>query len=367
MTMKWYSLLLTFVMIMASCTDVELPPVEGADLTDIIYDPSPYVLSLPSHFPRMVIPSDNLMTKEGVELGRRLFFDNILSSDRSMACANCHLPQGNFTDNESVSKGVIGETGKRSSMTLLNVGFVNEGLFWDGRSKTLEEQALLPVEDPIELHDNWPNVESKLQNSDTYPSLFRKAFGISQKGEITRELTVKAIAQFERSLVSSGKSKYDRVIGGETVFSDEELRGHNIFFDIEPDLSKHAECGHCHNAPLFTTNEFINNGIQNVADLNSFPDLGRGGFTGRTFDNGAFRVPTLRNIFHSAPYMHDGRFQTIDEVLEHYISGGHIADNIGAVLRPLNLSPEDRAALIAFMKTLDDPDFLTNPEFQSPF
>lgn len=252
-------------------------------------------------------------------------------------------------------------------MSLLNVGFANTGLFWDGRVATLEEQALLPVEDPIELHDSWPNVESKLKENEVYPKLFRKAFGITTVEEISKELVVKAIAQFERTLISSGQSKYDKVIAGQEIFSDMELRGHNIFFDIDPDQAKHAECGHCHNAPLFTTNEYLNNGIESVPDLMSFPDLGRGKVTGIAFDNGAFKIPTLRNIMNSAPYMHDGRFSTLEEVIGHYESGGHIADNIGAVMRPLSLTEDDRMSLIAFIMTLQDDDFSNNPEFSNPF
>ncbi len=360
-------LILSISLIWSCGGDDPLPvPAEG-DLTDIAYDPQEYVFDLPDHFPGMVIPEDNPMTVAGVELGRHLFYDPILSGDSTQSCGSCHLPSGNFTDNLAVSKGIQGIAGSRSAMTLLNIGFVNSGLFWDGRIETLEEQALVPIEDPIELHDTWPNVESKLQRHKDYPAMFRQAFGISAKSEISRDHVTMALAQFERSLVSSGESKYDRVIAGRDVFSDDELRGHNIFFDIDPDVTKHAECGHCHNAPLFTTNEYFNNGIQNVPDLNSFGDMGRGAITGITFENGAFRVPTLRNIFHSAPYMHDGRFETFDEVLEHYISGGHVVDNIGAVMRPLDISEDDRRALIAFIRTLDDPDFMTDPAYQSPF
>lgn len=362
-----YILLAPLLIIVQSCTDDNPMPPGESSLSDVTYDPQPYELVIPEGFPQMDIPSDNPLTVEGVSLGRHLFYDPILSSDGSQSCASCHKALANFTDNLPVSAGVTGETGKRSSMTLLNIGFVNSGLFWDGRVATLEEQALIPVEDPIELHDSWPNVESKLQAAEDYPVLFRKAFGITELSDITKELVVKALAQFERSMISSGNSKYDRVIAGLDVFSDDELRGHNIFFDIEPDVTKHAECGHCHNAPLFTTNEYFNNGIEVVPDLSAFPDMGRGAITGRTFDNGAFRVPTLRNIFHSAPYMHDGRFTTLDEVIDHYVSGGHVVDNIGAVMRPLDLTPEDRSALIAFIRTLEDPDFMNAPELQSPF
>jgi len=337
------------------------------NLTDTPYSPVEYILDIPEGFPQMIVPEDNPMTVDGVELGRHLFYDAILSIDSTQSCSSCHLIQSSFTDNLSVSLGVDGVAGQRSSMSLLNVGFHNTGLFWDGRVNTLEEQALLPVEDPIELNDTWPNVEIKLRRSLLYPTMFRKAFGIEDKTEINRDLTVKAIAQFERSLISSGNSKYDRVVAGTDVFTDQELDGFEIFFDINEDQSLHAECGHCHNAPLFTTNEFFNNGIDRVASLDDFDDEGRGKVTGLAFDNGSFKVPTLRNIENTAPFMHDGRFQTLDEVIDHYVSGGNPVDNLGAVLRPLSLNEQNRKALKAFIFTLQDDDFLKNPSFASPF
>lgn len=342
-------------------------PGNEVKLTDIAYDPVAYTQNTPANFPALEVPGDNQLTVQGVELGRHLFYDTILSSDSTMSCSSCHLPTGNFTDNRKTSEGVSGESGKRSSMTLLNVAYANTGLFWDGSIETIEEQALLPVEDPIELHDSWPNVEAKLQRHKDYPSMFRRAFGIEDKSEITRALAVKAIAQFERTMISSGNSKYDRVIAGMDVFTDLELDGHDIFFDINEDITRHAECGHCHNAPLFTTNEFFNNGLDAVSSLNDFEDKGRGEHTGKLFDMGTFKVPTLRNIQHSAPYMHDGRFETLDDVIDHYITGGQHADNLAPVLRPLNLNEYDRSALIAFINTLEDLDFINNPQLSSPF
>ena len=358
------------VWLLSACNDEMMPSspdVDTNDLTGIAYDPQPFDLDIPSNFPQMVIPQDNPLTVDGVDLGRRLFYDPILSIDSTKSCSSCHLPSGNFTDNTALSTGVSGNMTRRSSMTLLNIGFVNEGLFWDGREDLLEHQALLPIEDPVELENDWENVESKLRSHGSYPELFRKAFGIESKSEINRDLATKAIAQFERTLVSSGNSKYDRVIRGEAIFTDQELTGHDIFFDINEDISRHAECGHCHNAPLFTTNEFFNNGVQAQIGEDIFPDNGLGEVTGNRFDNGMFRTPTLRNIFSSAPYMHDGRFETLDDVIDHYITGGHPARNLDAVLRPLNMSDEDRAALIAFIRTLEDPDFINNPTFQNPF
>lgn len=369
---KVHIIFLLLVTLGLACCDDNIPPMGPGmeveiNLLDIDYDPTDYDLQYPDHFPNMVIPADNPMTNEGVDLGRHLFYDPILSLDSTQSCSSCHLPAGSFTDNLSVSAGIDGINGKRSSMSLLNVGFVSTGLFWDGRSRTLERQALIPVEDPVELHDTWPNVIRKLSRHDDYPTLFRKAFGIESRSGITKELAAKAIAQFERSLVSSGESKYDRVVSGRSVFTDEELRGFDIFFDIDPDASRHAECGHCHNAPLFTTNEYRNNGLDEVESLRDFVDQGRGRVTGRVFDNGLFRIPTLRNIESTAPYMHDGRFQTLDEVIDHYITGGFHADNLGAVMRPLNLQEEDRRDLVAFIKTLADPDFMNNPLYSNPF
>ncbi|MDG2448740.1 MAG: cytochrome c peroxidase [Saprospiraceae bacterium] len=353
-----------------SCGDKSMsngPNIDPNDLTHIEYNPSDFNLNIPDNFPQMDIPSDNPNTVEGVDLGRRLFYDPILSVDSTLSCSSCHLPVGNFTDNLALSLGVSGNSTIRSSMTLLNIGFVNSGLFWDGRSDILEHQALLPVEDPVELEADWIEIEQKLRNNNTYPSLFRKAFGIENILEIDRELASKAIAQFERTLISSGNSKYDQVIRGDAVFTDQELQGHDIFFDIDEDINRHAECGHCHNAPLFTTNEYFNNGIQTPVGDNTFKDNGLGEISGNLFDNGMMRTPTLRNIFHSAPYMHDGRFETLDEVIDHYITGGHPTDNLAPVLRPLTMSDEDRAALIAFIRTLEDLDFINNPDHQNPF
>jgi cytochrome c peroxidase len=339
-------------------------PVDA--LANIPFSPTPVVLQGPTGFPQMDIPADNQTTIEGIDLGKRLFYDSILSADFTMSCASCHLPEGNFTDNFAVSKGIDGIAGRRSAMSLLNIGFADQGLFWDGRSATLEDQALLPVEDTIELHNTWMEVVDRLKDHDLYPELFRKAFGIERKEQITKELAAKAMAQFERSLISSGTSRYDRFFREEIELTDEEFLGYVLFFDLDPDVPD-AECGHCHNAPLFTTNQYFNNGIEPVSDLESFPDKGRGVVSGDNLDNGRFRVPTLRNIEFSAPYMHDGRFQTLEEVVDHYNSGGHFQINKDPLIRPLGLLDYEKAALIAFIKTLSDTTFLKDPKHQDPF
>lgn len=315
------------------------------------FAPTPY--DVPQHwgFPKMDIPADNPMTVEGVALGHQLFFDPILSVDSTMACAGCHFPEQAFTDRLPVSKGVHGIPGVRSAMSLVNVGYFYNGLFWDGRAATLEAQAILPVADSSELANTWLQVERDLSNHPTYPAMFRQAFGIKDSSELTRDLVVKAIAQFERSLVSDGESRYDRFRKGEVELTKLEALGYDLFFDISREV-KDAECGNCHNAPLFTTNEYANNGIQAAKTLDDFRDAGRGHVTGIQTDNGKFRIPPLRGITKTAPYMHDGRFQTLREVVEHYNSGGEISPNVHPLIRPLELTDREKAALEAFLEML---------------
>lgn len=366
--------LILSVLMLPACMDDDALLDDDAmvadDLTNIPYEPISYNLEVPCDFPVMQIPSDNVLTVDGVELGRHLFYDPILSADSTMSCSSCHSPTASFSDNLPVSIGIDGIPGRRSSMSLLNVGYFYNGLFWDGRVSTLEEQALLPVEDPIELHNTWPDLVMKLQNHDLYPGMFRKAFGISSSQEISKELAAKAIAQFERTLVSSGNSKYDRARCGEPgVFLDpDELEGFELFIFEEAD---HPGCTHCHSSVLFTDNRFLNNGIEDVGpsvdDLNNFPDLGFGKVTGDEFDNGKFRVPTLLNIANTAPYMHDGRFNTLDEVLDHYSSGGFNSANIDPNIAPFGMTAEEKASIISFLHTLTDTTFMNNPAHQNPF
>ena len=342
----------------------------GESLVHIPYDPQPYEIALPPGFPSMPIPEDNPLTNDGVQLGRHLFYDPILSADSSMSCSSCHLPFAAFSDNTDFPIGIDGLPARRSSMSLVNVAYYTKGLFWDGRVATLEEQALLPVEDPVELHNTWPNVEMKLQRHDKYPELFRKAFGIASSDKITRDLAVKAIAQFERIMLSSGTSRYDRFLRGEYIPSDDEIAGHDMFFDSD-DFLPDAECGHCHTGFLMTINEYRNNGLDSVGptieDLLNFEDRGRGAVTGRLLDNGLFRIPTLRNIELTAPYMHDGRFNTLEEVVEHYNSGGHNSINEDPLLYPLGLSEEQKMQIVAFLRMLTDDQSSQNPDLTNPF
>ena len=365
----WVIILLVF----QNCK--ECPPDEPGggeptigDLENIDYNPTPYELPQLMDFPQMVIPDDNPITDQGVLLGRMLFFDPILSVDSSMSCASCHLAEQAFADGQRFSRGVEGGFTARSSMAIMNVGFIRHGLFWDGRSATLEDQALLPVEDEIELHEEWPNVVEKFKRHADYPTKFREAFGITSKSEITKELAAKAIAQFERTMIVGAGSKFYKYwILNDGIPSDEEFNGHAMFFDASRGDLPDAQCFHCHASPLFTDIEFRNNGLDSVANVADFPDLGRGGVTNFEFDNGKFAAPTLWNIELTAPYMHDGRFRTLEEVIDHYASGGHWSPNRDALMDSISLDAEQKADLVAFLKTLTDTSFINNPAFQDPF
>ncbi|GJM32427.1 MAG: methylamine utilization protein [Saprospiraceae bacterium] len=337
---------------------------DSGDLTYIPYQPQPFTLQESDRFVKMQIPADNPLTEQGITLGRQLFFDPILSADSTQSCASCHQPDKAFTDGLSKSKGVHKLEGRRSAMSLVNVGYFYKGLFWDGRVPSLEAQALIPVEDSLEMGNTWEVVEKRLRQHPDYPSLFRQAFGSTCTDSIDRFLVAKAIAQYERTLVSYN-APYDQVMRGEAVFTVAEKRGFDIFFDASSSLPV-SECGHCHLDPLFTNLDFLNNGIQKVGTLDNFPDKGRGAITGVYYDNGQFRVPSLRNIELTAPYMHDGRFKTLEAVIDHYASGGHFAENLNPNVRKLHLSARDKADLIAFLRTLTDTSGRIVPVLENP-
>jgi cytochrome c peroxidase len=338
----------------------------GIDLTNLPYDPVAYQLELPDHFPGFTIPEDNPFTLDGIILGQHLFYDPILSVDSTVSCSSCHIPEKAFTDGKALSIGVGGLTGTRSSMSLVNVAYTFNGLFWDGRSLTLEEQGLEPIENIVEFVEDWDNVELKLRRNERYRELFRKAFGIQNSSEITRTLTVKAISQFERIIIG-GDSKYDRVeYGNNAAYTNDELDGRDMFFDADP-LTPDAECGHCHNGALITAQQYHNNGLDEAADLNDFADKGRGRVSNILFENGKFRAPSLRNIELTAPYMHDGRFNTLEEVVDHYNSGGHYSENIDPLIYPLNLNEKQKENIVKFLKTMTDTSYLNNPLVRNPF
>ncbi len=328
------------------------------------YEPTLQPLEIPQIFSdniiAPIIPTDNPKTVEGVALGKQLFFDRILSADGTKSCASCHSPQSAFTDNLATSIGIDGIAGVRNSMPLFNLAWnYGERFTWDGKELSLERQAEEPVQNPIELHSNWDNVVDRLQNHPEYPELFRRAFKTST---ITKELTTKAIAQFERTLISAN-SKFDRYSLGQATLTQQELNGLDIFLREDK-----GDCFHCHgnpNNPLWTDNEFHNNGLD--ATLS---DLGLGVVTGDPNDNGKFRSPSLRNLAYTAPYMHDGRFATLDDVINHYSEGLIDSPTIDPLMKQIDqggvqLTDQEKADLKAFLLTLSDPSFINNPEFQN--
>ena len=364
MKIKYYIIGLFVSSVMwQACTDEPIPTSQ--DLIQIPYNPEPYVVQIPQGFPQLEVPSDNPMTKEGVELGRRLFYDPILSLDSTVSCASCHFPSLAFTDGSKLSTGVNNAIGRRNAMSLVNVGFYYSGLFWDGRVGSLEEQSLHPIEDPVELNLDLDVLIERLQAHADYAPRFRKAFGIEDRSQIDRTLISKALAQFERIIVA-GNSKFDQFERGETVLSDDEALGYSMFFDFDDGL-KDGECSHCHSVSLFTANTYHNNGLDSVgSDYTLFNDIGLG-INGIVGDTGKFRTPTLRNIALTAPYMHDGRFNTLDEVMDHYNSGVKDSRNKDPLVANLNINEEQRNAIVAFMKTLTDTSYLLIPEVNSPF
>ena len=307
-----------------------------------IFNPTPFIINTPEGFPDMNMPTNNTTTIEGVYLGNKLFHDVRLSKDNSQSCASCHLITSAFSDPRQFSIGIDGLPGKRNASTLTNVGWNNK-LNWDGSALTLEEQAFEPITNPLEMNNTWSNVENILNQDDEYQELFKKAFNIDY---IDSTHVVMAIAQFERTLVSSN-SRYDQYIRGEIQLSPSELNGFAIF------NTETGDCFHCHGSALFMDNLFHNNGL----DLEPFIDLGDG--------SGRFKTPTLRNIEFSAPYMHDGRFSTLEEVVEHYSSGVLQSSTLDPLMKKistggLQLTNQQKQDLVAFLKTLTDNDFINN-------
>lgn len=334
------------------------------DGSEEAYTPTPYSLKIPELFQQKLIdpliPNSNPLSEEGVALGKKLFFDKKLSGNNTQACASCHKPQNSFTDNTRFSNGIDGVFGSRNSMPLMNLAWnFTDKFAWDGKELGLERQALEPVKNPIEMHSNWENVVEKLQQDPEYPTLFLRAFGTTT---IDSSLVTKAIAQFERILIS-GNAKFDQYLLGNATLSLEELNGFTIFMNEDK-----GDCFHCHgsdNNPLWTDNAFHNNGLDST-----FDDLGLGAVTGDPNDNGTFRSPSLRNLNFTAPYMHDGRFATLEEVINHYSEGLQFSSTIDPLMKKVTqggvqLTPQEKLDLKAFLLTLTDPEFINNPDFRN--
>jgi len=366
--MRSNTLIFLFVLLaLASCRPEPKP--DDPDNGGGSHITTPYTLQIPANFPPMTIPSDNPMTVEGVKLGRFLFYEERLSGNNTQSCASCHAQAFAFSDNGAqFSIGIDGIAGDRNSMVLQNLGWETR-FFWDGRAMTLEDQILQPVENPVEMHETWPNAVAKLQADPAYRELFFDAFGTSS---IDKYKAAKAIAQFLRTMIS-GNSRFDQFQRGE-LFPTLLEQGGILLTQQEggdPALGLGgqwgADCFHCHphGGALFTDGLLRNNGLDS-----QFTDLGLGGVTGLPQDMGLFKTPSLRNVAVSAPYMHDGRFATLEEVIEHYNSGGNPSTTISPFMKytvgGLQLTPEKKTQLLAFLNMLTDPEFLSNPEFSDP-
>ncbi len=328
--------------------------------------PTPVNLEIPALFNSLLlspsVPTNNPQTLEGIALGRKLFYEPLLSNDGTQACANCHLAENSFTDPNRFSTGITGEMGTRNAMPIVNLAWNFQNRFlWDGGASSLEDQVDDPIENPIEMNNTWPNVVATLQATSDYPNLFEQAFGTPV---ITREFVVRAIAQFERTLIS-GNSRFDQyLLGDNNAVTAQEINGFNVFMD-----ENRGDCFHCHGNefnPLWTNNAFHNNGLDS-----SFEDLGLGGFTGDPLDYGKFKSPSLRNLAYTAPYMHDGRFATLDEVINHYSEGLVYSNTIDPLMKNIaeggaQLTDSDKADLKAFLLSLSEPEFTTNPAFLNP-
>ena len=344
------SLLFILTIFFTSCKKkIEISP---------IFSPTPYHLDIPSNFPPLEISQDNPITEEGVLLGRHLFWEPRLSGDNTMSCATCHNPQNAFSDANQYSIGINGDIGKRNSMVLQNLAWTH-GIFWDGRVLTLEEQILSTVVEKTEMDEDWKNFFSEIKFDEDYNRMFYEAFGVKNPDSTH---AAKAITQFLTTMISSN-SKYDRVLRNEDVFTPEENAGFASFNSFSG-----GDCFHCHGGIMGTDFSYKNNG------LDDFPiDSGRGAVTKLNIDNFKFKVPSIRNIEYSAPYMHDGRFSTLDQVINFYSIGVHPnSPNIDPLMEfssqgGVQLNPQERLELKAFLLTLSDPEFINNPKFSNPF
>jgi cytochrome c peroxidase len=307
---------------------------------------------LPGYFPKTVYDfGKNPLAQKKVELGRALFYDPLLSRDNSTSCASCHAPFNGFahTDHE-LSHGIDNRIGTRNAPALQNLAW-NTSFMWDGSIQDLDRQALTPIIHPNEMGEKIDSLLLKLRKSESYPALFFQAFGDSS---IRQEHLLKAIAQFQLTLISSN-SKYDQVKRNKASFTEQELKGYQLF---------QKNCHSCHAEPLFSTYEFANNGLAMDTFLR---DTGRYAVTGARTDSLKFKIPSLRNLSYTFPYMHDGRFKKLSQVLNHYTSGITHGPTLAPELKnKIALTSNEKTDLIAFLLTLNDPAFIFNPKHQFP-
>ena len=340
-----------------------------------VFTATPYTISYPFFWSKVpiLIPANNPLTVEGIALGRKLFYDPILSQNNTQSCSSCHKQNFAFSDTSAFSLGDAGQMGKRNAPPIFNLGwFTNYGIlnhqfFWDGGAADLESQAFGPITNPIEMNETLSNVINKLKNNSAYPPLFKKAFGTDS---ITSQLLAFAIAQFERTIIS-GNTKFDqgRLINFNNL-TVEEMNGFITF------TSEKGDCWHCHtlappSSPLeadFGRNyNFHNNGLQKI-----FLDSGLARITKNNGDMGKFKTPSIRNLVFTAPYMHDGRFSTLEQVIDFYDTLAYQGTNVDGFITKiphpngLNLSTQEKRELVAFLKTLTDSSLINNSAYSKP-
>ncbi|MFT6872402.1 MAG: cytochrome c peroxidase [Roseivirga sp.] len=381
---------MSMVALIISCTPndevTDIDETVATDFSSILNLPSDYYNyanpELPNHFATGQVagidntPNNNPVTDEGATLGRVLFYDKTLSSNNAVSCASCHIQERGFADESALSEGFEGGLTGRNSMGLANARYYDNGrFFWDERANTLEDQVLMPIQDQIEMGLTLTELVSKIQDQDYYQPLFTDAFG---SNDVTTDRISLALSQFVRSMVSY-ESPFDAGLiaanGDEgddfENFSELENLGKDLFF------SNRTQCSNCHETATFSGDQARNNGLDAV-----LTDLGVAGVTGNNNDQGEFKVNSLRNIAMTGPYMHNGRFATLREVVQFYnngiqnspgldnrlrVGGMGRGGNDNGDVRRMNLNGQEVDALVAFLSTLSDESFLTDTKFSNPF
>ncbi len=301
------------------------------------------VYSEPLGLPPVPWPEDNPYSPEKAELGRLLYFDKRLSSDGTISCASCHQVDDAFTDHQAVSKGIKGQKGSRNAPTIINSAYL-KSLFWDGRASSLEEQCKGPIGNPLEMtlihdaHEAHRNCDERVQKIVGYRNRFKEVFGCDS---CSFDYVAKAISTFERTILS-GNSPYDRYAAGDKqAMAPEQIEGLHLFTK--------KGCVNCHHGPNFSDGRYANVGVS--MDKPN-PDLGRYLITKNAKDWGAFKVPQLREVANTYPYMHDGSLKTLEEVIDYYDKGGTASRNLHPLIHPLHLSDQEKKALVSFLKAL---------------
>jgi cytochrome c peroxidase len=337
-----YLLAVLVLFLVSSCAETDDPLTTTAPEVQVEF----YV---PDGFPAPVYNfQNNPITQDGFKLGRRLFYDPLLSRDSTISCGSCHQQFVAFAHaDHRFSHGIDNLLGSRNSPGLYNLAWF-PNFMWDGGVNHIEVQPIAPIDNPVEMDETLANVIVKLQRSSYYPQMFQKAFG---SDSITAQHMLRAMAQFMGAMISAS-SKYDDYRAGKVSFTTSEMNGLNVF---------RAKCASCHTEPLLTDMQFRNNGLDSVF----YTDAGRGHITQLPQDSGLFRVPSLRNVALTYPYMHDGRFGSLTQVLDHYSSGIVQSSTLDPLLNPggMNLSAQEKSDVISFLNTLTDFKYISDKRF----